>query len=1524
MTEIKHKITNLLNSVNEGQIAYDELELTLKYVINNDVSKDEAFSFLDLLHFSSVSKIISQNNSHFWAMKTAEIIEKYNYHTGQLLLQRFNRYKNKTAIYIVDGNNKIEISFKKLWNDILLTASALQKISKNKRPVVGVLSHNQYKTALVDLASLSFGIRIIPIPLNSTKEHFSYILKESKVDTLFLGGEKSVHLWNSISQDNEMYVVDVNGIGTIKSNFHSWDDFLDNSDNDTPINEMKYLPDIDMNWTNTIMYTSGSTSNPKGVKFSQINIISKRFSRALALPEIGSTDIFLCYLPLFHTFGRYFELMGSIFWGATYTFAESPAFNSLLKDFSIISPTVFISIPKRWVQIYDSINDSIDLDLSSEEEINKKLKNITGGNLKWGLSAAGYLDPDIFLFFQENKIELISGYGMTEATGGITMTPPREYIANSVGRSLPGIELKIENDGELCMKGPYVSSGFYKIKDSESFKDGWFYSGDIFKKENGYYFIVDRKKDIYKNSRGQTIAPQKIENLFQDFDLVQSVFLVGDGKEYNTVLIYPNRSNDEYNLEDMNDNQIHEIFSAMLISINGFLSPFERIVNFSIIARDFSIDKGELTQKGTYKRKNVIKNFSTAISSMYKKNYLSLYNDDKEIKFPNWLIREIGTIKTNIKWDGNDIKVNDKNVFLTFRWYDNKAVIGNFTYIIENKIFDLDSFINDPKLWLGNIELVDFISNTIFRIKEAINYQHVSLVVGENTFSKKENIHTLEDSQYQLELIHLALSLYLNKDFSFNEYLHKILEKQDNDWSDVILDTFIQYLNHPDSSFRLSLLETLAPIFSENLFVDRLRSDFRYFKETNNGVQFDFNVNKITLNQYSRLIKLLQDLHNDIDDIDSIDLDFIQNTLKIICEYGKIHPTQFVSSRAELVWWQLSKSPSQIKSSAQKEYYDLINGFRQWLGPNTSLTIDRETKEEYTWKEVITFDDNVRENHKSKLIKAISSTALIKESIFLFTNDTILQLSDIPKNGIWIKHLSTKNDKSSFRVLVKTISFGSYNIILNLNHNDDREFFEDEIKWLILMGSKSSGQTQLVEKFGGYWPEESIYTEEYITNDTVNVYLERHKNEIISGNKKDRWQMRWLHYIWNGVQAYVEFWHRTGNKLAIHPPIPDNLIIPPHDYNTGNKIISISDRKEVSSVGEFYLDLYLNYILDTESRFTGLKHMADWELIFTATLEAMKVRKGIPILNVLKNDISKKEYKNKFLELGLDKNRITSFLEDFQKYGVLTKPVVFAALRYERWLELNPNATNKAKASILKELYHDYNLNSLLDEYPETRVRFFMMTCFKESGEKLNLHFQSIIQDMRSKILSPWNLKERIKEITNNTDLNKEDEFFLTRMLYPHIDAADYAELVRTSKGENRNLDLVFKTEDSKGELYTVRPPFQPKEIAKFQTIISKENLTVTFTADHEFLFILNSRNKVIGGLYYKLKNNLRIHLEWVVIMKKYQNRNLSKRLMDDFFNRMSQAGHKIVTVGFYHESFFYKQGFEIDQSFGGLVKNLK
>ena len=159
----------------------------------------------------------------------------------------------------------------------------------------------------------------------------------------------------------------------------------------------------------------------------------------------------------------------------------------------------------------------------NDDIINNPLSVITGGKLKHGLSAAGYLDPEVFYFFQDNKINLISGYGMTEATGGITMTPPNDYQPDSVGKPLPGIDIKLAEDSELLIKGVYVSSYYFSKSNNSTLIDGWFHTGDIFKEKNGHLYIIDRKKDIYKNTRGQTISPQKIENMFQNSYLKQKI-----------------------------------------------------------------------------------------------------------------------------------------------------------------------------------------------------------------------------------------------------------------------------------------------------------------------------------------------------------------------------------------------------------------------------------------------------------------------------------------------------------------------------------------------------------------------------------------------------------------------------------------------------------------------------------------------------------------------------------------------------------------------------------------------------------------------------------------------------------------------------------------------------------------------------------------------------------------------------------------------------------------------------------------
>ena len=1521
---IKQKLNIAENAIKENKIENGNIYELGKEIIQEENNKEIIHSFLDLAHLSNTSTYISKiQKTDEWLSLLIELIKKSNFHTGFMLRQRCVRYEKKIAFNIIEKSKIKTITYSSLWLKIIEVTRSLSIFEKeDEKLVIGLLTNNNLNGVLIDLACLSFGYRIIPIPLNATTEHISYILAHSEITHLFVGGKSGNKHWNKIKQFHSLKTISLDHNN--QSDFIGWEKFLEMGDATENFNIEARMSSIDIINTQSIMYTSGTTDNPKGITFNQLNLISKRFARALAIPNIGSEDTFLCYLPLFHTFGRYFELMGSIFWGATYSFAESPAFNSLLNDFQIIKPTIFISIPKRWVQLYELLENQIDIDSDKTFKIKNKLNEITGGHLAWGLSAAGYLDPDIFTFFQDHGIKVLSGYGMTEATGGITMTPIDDYKRESVGKALPGIELKLAEDGELCIRGPYVTNGYFKEDDSKEFTEEWFHTKDVFMEKEKHYFFLDRKKDIYKNSRGQTIAPQKIENLFQDFESIKTVFLVGDRKEYNTVLIYPNHPafiNSKHELNQETINEIRETYSSMILSVNSFLSPYERIVNYAIIKRDFSEEKGELTPKKTFVRKTILKNFKDIIEPLYEKNHLSVYNKGKEIKIPNWIIREIGTLNSNVFWDGNHLSISDSSKSVILSWNDSKIIIGDYIYTIETDILDLDSFIQSPNLWLGNFSLTDFTGPTIFRIKEPKTIKQIKLTkINEsiNSHNEKEEYQT-DNALYKL---HNATRSYLKENFSSIDEIQYVVDKELGNWSTVIIDTFVMLSQHSTPLIRIKLLEAISPLIKGDLFVGTLREIFVTHINSEITDEFTFSIERTNDDHFNSLINYLQKSKIDISETEKNENEFIKILLLLIAEFGIIHPTRFVWARSEIVSWQLKNAPKPIFSTAQKAYYLLVKGFRSWLGHSPDIAVDYETGEEYNWKDVLTFDDNIRQKHRKRLLKSISETSLIKESIFLFSKNHLIDLNDIPKKGIWVTHLGTRNNKVVFRLLVATRNFGSYNLVINLNEGLDRDFIDDETIWLIKMG-RGLKDDSLVENFGGYWPEHDLFTEEYIQGETLDKYLDRNKIEINKKVKVDRWQMRWLHFIWSGIQAYQEFWNRSNLRLTINPPTTENLIIPHHDYKTGTRLISISRRRPIKSLSEHFLSLYTNYIIKTERKYIGLSHMSDWEVIFTATIQALKVRQGMKILDELKLELKSNSVKRKCEATGLTKQRINQFLDDINRYGVLTKPVVFASLRFERWLELNPKATLEAKASILQELYNDYGLDKLLDEYPETRVRFFMMTSFKESGDDLFDEFKSIINDMRKKVVSPWNIQDRLSKIQSEINLSEEEKFFLAKMLFPHVNPAEYIELVTTTFGEEARLSLVSQTECKDGKLYRLRPPFMPKEIAKFHKLLKQSSLSVKFTSKHEFLLAFNNRNRLAGGLYWRVLEKTKIHLEWVAIRKKYRNINLSKRIMSDFFKRMQYAGINVITVGFYAQEFFSKHGFTIERQFGGMVKKL-
>lgn len=1520
--DIKQRIKRIALSIEKNKVDGTELIKVSKDCLSIDADVDDIHDILELGHLSNVSRHMSdQHLIEPWFDLLVQMIEKSNYNLGYILKQRSKRYASNVAFKLLDKGNLKVLTYDALWSLIKEVGRSLSQLDINqKTPTIGILSHNQLNGVLVDLACLSFGYRIIPLPLNASPNHISYIIKHSEITHLFLGGAIGNKIWNELHKETKIKTISLDNVEkSIES--MNWDHFLELGDQAMDFKINKQLTTVDIKNAQSIMYTSGTTDNPKGITFNQINMISKRFGRALALPDIGSDDIFLCYLPLYHTFGRYFELMGSIFWGATYSFAESPAFNSLLNDFKIIKPTIFISIPKRWVQLYEMLDSNLEFDSDNSSIIKIKLNDITGGSLKWGLSAAGYLDPDIFVFFQDNGINMLSGYGMTEATGGITMTPPNDYKPDSVGTALPGIKLKLLEDGELCLKGPYVTKGYFKEENSEAFIDGWFHTQDIFKEKNEHYYIVDRKKDIYKNSRGQTIAPQKIENLFQDFESIKSVFLVGDGKEFNTVLIFPNHENENTNLHYGKIDEVRDLYSSMILSVNSFLSPFERIVNYVIINRDFSQEKGELTPKGTFIRKKILENFENIIAPLYEKNYSSLHYGNKEIRIPNWIIREIGILDSNINWDGQILSVNDSSRSLILNWKKNRIHLGNYTYQFKNDILDIDSLIQAPNLWLGNFGFTAFTGPKVFRLKETKGFDELSIdqMKPYKVDNRPNHQHNVGTTLFD---IHNAVRLFIEGNQSSFNILQEIIDERLGNWSTVIVDTLMHFRDHSDALFRIKLIDTIAPLISGELFMELLKNAYAFHRKKDTTKGFTFSIERTNDEHYHSLIEYLKNIKKEINNVDLIEQEFIKTLLLLIADFGILHPTRFIWARSELVNWQLNKVPKPLHSTGQKAYYSLIKGFRSWIGQSPTVGVDRDTGEEYRWKDVIIFDDNVRQKHRDRLLNAISETSLVKESIFIFSKNSLIDLNEIPKEGIWITHLGSRNKKNVFRLIIKTRNFGNHNLVINLNEGLEKDFINDETIWLIKMGSGFK-ENALSENFGGYWPEYELYTEEYIQGETLDNYLKRNEKDINDKVKIDRWQMRWLHFIWNGIQAYQEFWGRSNLEYSIQPPSTKNLIIPQHDYKTGTRIISISNRGPVESLAEHFLSLYTDFIVLTEKEYPGLNHMSDWEVIFTATIQALKINQGRKVLGKLKSEFQVTNIRKKCQLTGLTVERIDQFLDEIHNLGVLTKPVVFASLRYERWLELNPEATIQAKSSILQDLYKDYDLDSLLDEYPETRVRFFMMTCFKESDEPLFNEFKSIIKDIRKKVISPWGLQERISNIQLGLDINDEEKFFLARMLFPNVDSADYIELVTTTHGQEARLNLVSQTECKDGKIYRIRPPFVPKEIARFHNLLTESALTVIFTSTHEFLLAFNSRNRLVGGLYWKNMEKGIVHLEWVTIRKKYQKIELSKRMMDDFFKRMMHEKINFITVGFYAQEFFSKHGFKIEKQHGGMVKRL-
>jgi len=254
-----------------------------------------------------------------------------------------------------------------------------------------------------------------------------------------------------------------------------------------------------------------------------------------------------------------------------------------------------------------------------------------GGRVRFCVSAAAPLAKDIAEFFHAIGLVILEGYRLTETSPALTINTPKNLKFSTVGKPIPGVQIRIAEDGEILARGPNIMKGYYKKPEwtREAIKDDWFYTGDIgHLDKDGYLVITDRKKDIIITSGGKNMAPQPTETLLKMSPLISNVVVIGDRRKFISALIVPNfskikeyarKNNISYQgLKDLVKNsKIIKIIEAEVEKHTRGLSAFEKIKKIALLDKDFEIDKGEITPTMKIKRNIIAQKYVTLIDSLY-------------------------------------------------------------------------------------------------------------------------------------------------------------------------------------------------------------------------------------------------------------------------------------------------------------------------------------------------------------------------------------------------------------------------------------------------------------------------------------------------------------------------------------------------------------------------------------------------------------------------------------------------------------------------------------------------------------------------------------------------------------------------------------------------------------------------------------------------------------------------------------------------------------------------------------------
>ncbi len=571
----------------------------------------------------------------------------------------------------VDGKFT-DISFQEVRDITENFALGLASLGVKRGDKIAIISENRPHWYYSDLAILSLGAVDVPLYPISTADSIEYMLNNSESIGIIVSTKFQLNKILKIRSKcrNLQFIISMNNIeGEVEKGVYSFDQVTEKGKLFKQDNPSHLQTNIELAKEDdlcTIIYTSGTTGEPKGVMLTHKNILSN-VKAALEVVHVSDKDLFLSFLPLSHIFERMAGYYLPLMCGSTVAFAEG--IEKIATNMGEIKPTVMTGVPRLFERIYSKIRRKVDQSPEKKQKIFNwainvgqdyaerkrngesvpvalgvkrkladklvfaKLREATGGNLRFFISGGAALARELGVFFEAVGILILEGYGLTESSPVIAVNRPNDYKFGSVGKPIPGVEVKIAKDGEILAHGPNIMQGYFKKKKETAEmidKDGWLHTGDIgvFDAE-GFLLITDRKKSLFKTSGGKYVAPTPIENLFLGSKYIDQFIIIGDKRMFITALVVPDfealkEYADAHRIAYKSDEdliklkQIEELIEKDFASFQKQLANYERVRKFTLLSKPFSIESGEMTPSLKLKRKVIEERYQDLIEDMYQ------------------------------------------------------------------------------------------------------------------------------------------------------------------------------------------------------------------------------------------------------------------------------------------------------------------------------------------------------------------------------------------------------------------------------------------------------------------------------------------------------------------------------------------------------------------------------------------------------------------------------------------------------------------------------------------------------------------------------------------------------------------------------------------------------------------------------------------------------------------------------------------------------------------------------------------